>query len=142
MFDKKARMAVTICFLVLILASPSLVRNSAHATPGSSPNFTLAISQSGLVQLKAGHGFVLDATITAENGFNGTVTVTVSGLPSGVTVIADDSQATVVGSGTAELEIDSDRAEAMIGQTTTVTVTATSGSLSHTASFQMKMLGD
>ncbi|HLJ90424.1 MAG TPA: hypothetical protein VKZ53_26685 [Candidatus Angelobacter sp.] len=140
MLEKNVRKAA-ICCLILTLVSPSLIRNTARATATTAPDFTLALSQSGLVQLKEDHGFILDATITALNGFNGTVTVTVSGLPPGVTVLLSDSNSTVTGSGTAELEIHSNMAEAKLGVITNVVVTATSGSLSHTAGFQMKVIG-
>lgn len=64
-------------------------------------------------------------TVAPGNGFNGKVTFTVSGLPSGVTASFNPSTVTATGSTTLTLTPSSTAAK---GKSTTVTVTGSSGS--------------
>jgi len=138
MLSTKLKTAMAVFCLTLILA-PGIVRNQAHATP-QTQDFTLTLSQSGLVKLKRGTGFILDRTITSINGFNGTVDFQIGGLPLGVTSVSVLDDGPVTGSGTSGIGIQSDKHNFQLNAVSTVTVTATSGSLTHTASFQMEVI--
>lgn len=143
MVEKKLR-TITILLVALTLAFPGLMKNSARASSAvdqaSAPDFVLTLSQTGLVKLKRGTGFILDRTITAVNGFNGTVTFQISGLPIGVTASSILDDGPVTGSGTSGIGIQSDKHNFQLGVISTVTVTGTSGTLSHSASFQMEVI--
>ena len=67
------------------------------------------------------------ATVTALNGFNGTVSLSASGLPSGAT--ASFTPSAVTGSGTSTLSVGTSGTTPT--GTYTVTITGTSGSLTH-----------
>jgi subtilase family serine protease len=93
----------------------------------SSPNFTLSASSTSLTitQGTSGGGTI---TITPQNGFNGMVSLSPSGLPSGVTALFNPSSAT----STSTLTLTAS-ATAAIGATS-VTITGTSASLTHQTS--------
>jgi subtilase family serine protease len=95
-----------------------------NALAGSAaPNFTLSDSPSSLTITQGGAGGTSTITVTDLNGFNGSVSLAASGLPSGVTAVfnptstTSTSTLTLTASGTATLG------------TVTVTITGTSGSL-------------
>src|SRR5258708_30103201 len=75
--------------------------------------------------------------VTGTNGFSGDVTYTVSGLPAGVTVIPDSS---TLQSGWTEPAVFQATADAAIGKAT-VTITGTSGVLTHTATVTLTVTG-
>src|SRR5207248_2542292 len=69
-----------------------------------------------------------NSTVTALNGFNGTVNFTVSGAPAGTTTVFTPTS--VPGSGTSGLTVTTTLATP-VGNST-LTITATSGTLVHT----------
>jgi hypothetical protein len=88
--------------------------------PTPAPDFSLSASPSSVAIAQGASG---SSTITtnASNGFNGAVTFTASGVPSGVTAMFAGNTLTLAASSTATTG------------TSTVTVSGTSGVLSHTA---------
>src|ERR1700683_4211698 len=78
----------------------------------------------------AGANTTYTVTVTPSNGFSGTVSLAVSGLPTGVT--GSFNPTTVAGSGSSTLTITAGSGAA--GGSDTATVTGTSGSLSNGAS--------
>jgi hypothetical protein len=90
---------------------------------GTQPDFSLAASPSSLTG--AGTSSI---SVTALNGFSGTVALSASGVPSGAS--ASLSPASVAAGGSSSLSLSPGTAAA---GTYPVTVTGTSGSLSHTA---------
>jgi hypothetical protein len=92
------------------------------------PNFTISVSPTSLSVARGSSGSYT-VTITGQNGFAGTVSLSVSGLPSRVTGTFNPT--TITGSGSSTLTVTVNR-RATTG-TRTLTITGTSGSLSHSA---------
>ncbi len=90
------------------------------------PNFTISVSPTSLTVARGASGNYT-VTIGAQNGFTGTVALSVSGLGSRVT--ATLTPTSVTGSGTSTLQVTVNR-RATTGNRT-LTITGTSGSLSH-----------
>jgi subtilase family serine protease len=88
----------------------------------ATPSFTLSDSPSSLTITQGGNG-TSTITVNDVNGFNGSVTLAASGLPSGVTAAFSPNPTT----GTSTLTLTAS-ATAATG-TVTVTITGTSGSL-------------
>jgi uncharacterized membrane protein len=95
-------------------------------------DFTIAASPSTQT-VAAGGSTTYTATLTAVNGFSGTVTLSASGLPTGVT--ASFNPATVAGSGSSTATITV--ASSVAAGTYTLTLTGTSGSLTHSANVSL-----
>jgi Viral BACON domain len=94
----------------------------------ANPDFSLSATAATVV---AGATGTSTLTVTPQNGFTGTIALSASGLPSGVTL----SPTSVTGSGPLTLTASS---TATTG-TFPITLTGTSGSLSHTASFNLTL---
>lgn len=92
------------------------------------PNFTISVSPTSLSVARGTSGSYT-VTITGQNGFSGTVSLSVSGVPGRVT--ATFNPTTITGSGSSTLTVTVNR-RATTG-TRTLTITGTSGSLSHSA---------
>lgn len=105
-------------------------------TPGSGGSFQLAVNPPTLSLTSGGATVVVDASITAQNGFNSPVTVAVSGLPSGVSV---DQSSYSVTAGTAQAFRFTADATAAAG-TTNVTFTGISGSLTQTVTLPLTVV--
>src|SRR5579872_1366491 len=95
----------------------------------SSPDFSLTAT--GSVAINQGSSGTGTITVNPANGFTGSVSLSASGLPSGVT--ASFSPASTTGTSTLTLTAS---AGATVG-TSTVTVTGTSGSLTHTTTLSL-----
>ncbi len=87
------------------------------------PSFTLGASPSSLTVVPAGLGVTSTITVTGQNGFNGSVTLAASGLPTGVLATLVPNPTTT----TSTLTLTAS-ASAVPG-TATVTITGTSGAL-------------
>ncbi len=98
------------------------------AITGSAPDFSLAAAPASQTVV-SGNNAGYTATVGALNGFSGSVALSVSGVPAGAT--ATFNPASVTGSGTSALTIASGTAAT---GTYPLTITGTSGSLSHSAS--------
>jgi uncharacterized membrane protein len=96
------------------------------------PNFTISDNPASLTvtQLASGKSTI---TITPENGFTGSVTLSASGLPKGVTAAFGTNPATTTSAMTLTVG-----ATAAVG-TSTITITGTSGSLTHTTTISLKV---
>ena len=94
------------------------------------PNFTLSASPASLSIIQ-GSSSTSTITVTPQNGFSGGITLSASGLPSGVTASFGPNPTTA--SSTLTLAAST---SASAG-TATVTVTGTSGSLTHTATLAL-----
>ena len=105
--------------------SPARQSISLSGTATSVSSFTLSASPASLIVIEGGSGTSTIA-VSDQNGFTGSVTLTASGLPSGVTA----AFATNPTSGSSVLSLTAS-SSATVG-TTTVTVTGTSGSLTAT----------
>jgi subtilase family serine protease len=112
------------------------VTNLANAWPASTtPNFTLSAAPSSVTIAQGGAGGTSTITITPTDSFTGSVTLTASGLPTGVTAAFGTNPATassvltLTASGTATVG------------TATVTITGVSGSLTHTTTVTLTVTG-
>ncbi len=94
------------------------------------PVFTISASPASLTVLQGANG-ASTITIVPQNGFNGGVTLTASGLPTGVT--ASFSKTTITQPGTLTLTAN---ASATLG-TAAITITGTSGSLHSTTTLSL-----
>jgi hypothetical protein len=114
--------------------NPSGARNGVLQTPG--PDFTLGASPSSQT-VAAGGGAAYTVTVTAVNGFTGTVGLSASGLPAGAT--ATFNPASVTGSGTSSLGVAT-TASTPPGSYP-ITITGTSGTLTHTTVVTLVVTG-
>ncbi len=96
---------------------------------GGTPDFTISVSPASL-NVSRGNTGRYTVTIGAVNGFTGTVSLSVSGLPSRVT--ASFSPTSVTGSGTSTLSVVVARNASRGART--LTISGISGSLSHSTS--------
>lgn len=117
--------AVSASTPVTIYAFYGGVNQTASLTLTPMPNFTLSASPTGLsiVQGAIGSSTI---TVTSENGFSGSVSLSVSGLPGGVTSLFAPNPAT--GGSILSLAASS----AATTGTVTATIKGTSGSLTNT----------
>jgi hypothetical protein len=94
---------------------------------GTQPqDFTLSVSPSS-VTVTGGSSTTFTATVTALNGFASTVSLSISTLPSGVTISPSNPQVTPG----APLQITVAAASSVSASTESLTVTGVSGTLSH-----------
>jgi hypothetical protein len=118
------------CLVMLLFVACGSSRSSENSMP--QPDFTLTLSSSSL-SITAGSTQNLTVNATAINGFTGTITVSPSGLPAGVTA----SPSTLsLSPGMPQSTTLTAAATAASGNAT-VTLTGTSASLSHTASLAL-----
>ncbi len=103
------------------------------AAASATPDFTLSTAPSSIAVTQGASGQVVSVNATPTNGFSGSVKVTLSGLPSGVTANPSTLNLTP---GTAQNTTLTAAANAATGNAT-VTLTGTSGSLTHTASLKL-----
>ena len=102
-----------------------------------SPSFTVSLSPASVTLAQSGDSQPVQVLIGAQNGFVGSVAVTASGLPAGVTVSPSSLALTPGVSGTFTLTASSG---AGIAQTSAV-VTGVSGSLTNNASLKINVNG-
>jgi subtilase family serine protease len=96
-------------------------------TVNAAPNFALAASPNA-VSLTQGSSGASVITVSPQNGFTGSVNLSVSGVPSGVNAFLSSASTT----GTSTLTLAASSTATAGGYT--VTITGTSGSLTHTTS--------
>ncbi len=110
--------------------------SSCGGTP--TPDFSVSASPSSLSIVQGGNG-TSTITVASVNGFNSAVSLSASGLPSGVTASFAPPAVTppANGSGTSTLTLTAS-GTATVG-TSTVTVTGTSGATTRTASISLSV---
>ncbi|HEV2963395.1 MAG TPA: hypothetical protein VG649_16320 [Candidatus Angelobacter sp.] len=142
MFQTKFKAVLTLFVYMLALTAPAMLGHatSAPAAPVvASPDFTMSVTPTFSAR-KRGTGMLWDITVTAVNGFNGTVTFKVTGLFPGAVMGAGDFPTPVTGSGTSGFGIETQKPPNTPQGTFTLTVTGTSGSLSHSQQVKIQML--
>ncbi len=107
----------------------------AHSTSGGSPDFSFSVSSSTLSVTSGGSAEPVSLSATAIDGFTGAITVTVSTLPAGVTTSPSALSLTV---GT-PLTVNFSASSTAATGTANLVFTATSGSLSHTATLKLSV---
>ena len=103
---------------------------------GSSPDFTLTASP-GSQTVTAGAATAYTATVTAQNGFTGTVNLTLAGCPSNTTCSFNPTSITGAGNSTLNVQTTSSTPAG----TYTLTITGTSGTLVHTTTVSLTVNG-
>jgi Domain of unknown function (DUF1929)/Glyoxal oxidase N-terminus/PKD domain len=101
------------------------------------PDFSISASPASRTVVQ-GAGTSYTATVTGSTGFAGTVGLSVSGLPSGAT--GSFSPASIATSGTSTLSVTT--STSTLPGSYPLTITATSGALTHTASLTLVVSGD
>jgi PKD repeat protein len=101
------------------------------AAISDTPNFTISASPSSLSVVRGGSG---SSTITTavSGGFNSSIALSASGVPSGMTVSFSPSSIAAPGSGSSTMTIAVGSTAAT--GTSTITVTGTGGGITHTTS--------
>src|SRR4029077_9197796 len=102
------------------------------------PSFALAASPSSL-SVAQGTSGTSAVTITPQNGFNGTVSLSASGLPNGVTASFNPTSTTGSSTSTSTLTLAAGSGATM--GPATVTITGTSGSLTTTTTLALTVTG-
>ena len=101
------------------------------------PDFSLSASPASRT-VASGSGTTFTASVTANTGFTGTVSLSVGGLPAGAT--ASFSPASISTSGSSTLSVSTSTSTPPGSYP--LTITATSGSLVHTAGVTLVVSGD
>jgi len=109
------------------------VANLVNAWPGSAPqpDFSISASPTGVTIVQGGAAGSTTITVNPVNSFNGSVNLSSSALPSGVTASFSPNPAT----GSSKLTLTASGTAAT--GTVILTITGTSGSLTHTASVSL-----
>ena len=116
-------------------SSPS--QSAPPPPPPPPPSFTVALSPASVALTQGGASQGVQVQVDAQNGFTGSVSVTASGLPAGVTVSPSSLSLTPGIVGTFTLSAST---AAGIEQTSSI-ITGTSGSLTEKASLQINVNG-
>jgi len=105
---------------------------NALAGSGSSPGFSLSASPSSVTVVQGNSGNT-NITSTVTGGFNGTISLSASGQPSGVTVTFNPTSITGAGSSTMTMTVGS----TVAAGTYKITVSGTSGSTTETTTVSL-----
>ncbi len=117
------------------LTHTASVAVTVTAPPSTQPDFSLAVSPAALSLTAGGAGQPVQLTATALNGFTGTVSVALSGLPAGVTANPATLSLTPGTPQSVTLTAGNSAQPGSAG----VVFTGTSGSLSHTATLALTL---
>ncbi|HEX2918508.1 MAG TPA: hypothetical protein VHN81_08295 [Edaphobacter sp.] len=123
--------------LVLTGTSGGVSHSSSVAITVASPppDFTLVVAPASLTLTPGGPASSVQVTAIARNGFSGTVTTTISGLPTGVTAVPT---ALTLTSGIAQ-SVSFSAAAAASTTSTSVAFTGISDTLTHSASLALSV---
>jgi len=115
-------------YMLFLLNSSGVPSLATFVQVISQPDFSVAATPSSRT-VPPGTGTSYSVSVTPSNGFSGNVTFNVSGLPSGATPTFSPSS--VTGSGSSTLSVST--SNSTTPGSYPLTLTATSGSLTHTA---------
>ncbi len=128
-FAKASTGCIGFLFCLAFLFCLMLMSCGGSSKPAAAGDFTLTATPSTVALVQSGTGQQVSVSATATNGFAGTVTVAITGLPNGV--IAQPATL-ILTPGTAQTVTITATGNAATGNAT-LTLTGTSGALSHTA---------
>ncbi len=124
------RSPVLLAFVCLGAALLSSCGNSYQPTPPPAQGFAIAISPSSVTQQAGGAGSTFNVSVTGQNGFTGSVSISLSGLPVGSTTSPASPFAAAAGASQAvTLSVPASVAAGNF----TVMANGTSGTLAHSA---------
>ena len=106
------------------------------AVGAGTPGFSVSASPSS-VSVQLGTNATSTVTVTSQNGFNSATTLSVSGLPSGVTAAFSTNPVTPPANGSATSTLTFTASSTATIGSSTVTVTGTSGTITHTATITL-----
>jgi uncharacterized membrane protein len=106
------------------------------AVGAGTPDYSVAASPSSLSVAQGSNG-ASTITLTSLNGFNSAVSLSASGLPSGVTASFSSNPVTPPSNGSAASTLTLTASSSATTGTATVTVTGTSGSTTHNATISL-----
>ena len=136
MFQTKLKTAFTLlCLTLTLMASLLLVQATPATAAGltgfsSTPDFSLTMNPTSRT-VKRGSGTLYDIDVQALNGFNGTVTFTITGLCPNCFIPSTFVPNPVTGSGVSTFAVQTQKVITPQG-TFILTISGTSGSLNHT----------
>ena len=123
---------VTVC--TLLVAISSCGGGSSSNGGGSSPDFVISVSPNSAT-VSPGGILLAQVSIAGKNGFAGSVTVSVTGLPTGATVSPSSTFAMTPGSQNITLNLPASVAQGSFA----VALQASSGSLQHSANVALQV---
>jgi len=106
------------------------------AVGAGTPGFSVSASPSSM-SVQQGTNATSTVTVTSQNGFNSATTLSVSGLPSGVTAAFSTNPVTPPANGSATSTLTFTASSTATIGTSTVTATGTSGTVTHTATIAL-----
>ncbi len=106
------------------------------AVGAGTPGFSVSASPSS-VSVQQGTNANSTVTVTSQNGFNSATTLSVSGLPSGVTAAFSTNPVTPPANSSATSTLTFTASSTATTGTSTVTVTGTSGTITHTTTIAL-----
>ena len=106
------------------------------AVGAGTPGFTVSASPAA-VSVQQGTNATSTVTVTSQNGFNSATTLSVSGLPTGVTAAFSTNPVTPPANGSATSTLTFTASSTATTGTSTVTVTGTSGTLAQTTTIAL-----
>jgi hypothetical protein len=109
--------------------------DSCGGTP--TPDFSVGASPTAVSITQGGAGGTSTITVSSVNGFNGAVTLSASGLPSGVSASFSTNPVTPPTGGSATSTLTLTASASATTGTAAVSVTGTSGGTSHSASINL-----
>ena len=112
-----------------------------NSAPKPAPDFALSVSPASLTLAAGTTSSALTVTASALNGFIGTVSVAVTGLPAGVTANPATLTLTPAAAQPATASTTLSAAITAASATPTLNFTATSGTLSHSATLALTLQG-
>jgi len=125
-------------YITITGSGGDLTRTATYTLTVTAPNFSISASPSSLpIQLGSSASSTID--ITSINGFNQPVQLSVSGAPSGVTATLSPSQVTPPAGGTATSTLTVSVGTTATPGSYTLTVTGTSGSLTHSTYISLQI---
>jgi hypothetical protein len=129
-----ARSLCTLAVAALIAVAVACSSSSSHMMTTPPPSFTL-LPSSANVNVQSGTQGSDTITVVPANNFSGTVALTISGLPTGVTASFNP------GSATTDSTLTFTAASTAIAETTAVTVTGTSGGVTSSVNIGLTVGG-
>jgi beta-glucosidase len=134
-FTEPANSSGQFVILFTSVTNNALISGIEIDSASTSPDFSISATPSSQT-VTAGSQTTYSVTISALNGFTGSVALAASGLPSGAT--ASFSPTSISGSGTSTLTVSTSTSTP--AASSTLTIKGTSGSLSHSATVTLTVV--
>ena len=135
------------CFLLFLLVSlvscggggSSTTGGGGNVPPGNPPDFSLLVGVPSVTLQQQGAYQIQGISAKTVNGFSGDITLSISGLPAGVTTIPGSVPILSPTGSVSSSGFQMVAAQNAAVGTTTITVTGTSGALTHSVTFPLSV---